>query len=73
MIAQLNVTDSTYFPYTSEGHYVVIVGAYYDEITSQYVFVVNDPHNDHCGVYPVPASAMYSYTMSHSGLVIHKD
>lgn len=73
VIAQLKVTDSAYFPYTSNGHYVVIVGAYYDEVTPQYVFVVNDPHDNHCGVYYVPSSAMYSYTMSHSGLVIHKD
>lgn len=74
VIALLKITDSTYFPYTTNGHYVVIVGIYYDMATSQYMFVVNDPHNEHCGQYVVPASSMYTYTMVHSsgGIVIHK-
>jgi hypothetical protein len=74
VIALLKITDSTYFPYTTNGHYVVIVGIYYDTATSQYMFVVNDPHNEYCGQYVVPVSSMYTYTMVHSsgGIVIHK-
>ncbi len=75
VIAQIWVTDSTYFPYmsTDVGHYVVIIGAFYDEATSQYMFIINDPHHTYCNQYKVPMASMYTYTMAHSGLVIHKD
>lgn len=69
----LKVNNTTYFPYTTNGHYVVIKGITFDESTEYYTSVVNDPHNNYSGTYYVPLSSIYDYTKAHNsgGYVIY--
>lgn len=66
--AQLKITDTNHFNYTSNGHYVVIKGIQY--VSGSYQAVVNDPHPDHCKTLNVPMDKMLSYNKAHSGFVI---
>lgn len=69
----LKITSTAYFPYTTNGHYVVIKGMTYSQSVGYYSAAVNDPHYDYCGVYNVPISAIFSYNKAHSGYIICVD
>ncbi len=69
----LKITSTAYFPYTTDGHYVVIKGMTYSPSLGYYSAVVNDPHYDYCDVYNVPISAIFSYNKAHSGYIICVD
>ncbi len=71
----INVTDMTYFPYITEGHYVVIAGMQYDAASSSYNAIIHDPHDKHCATYTVPLSAILSYNQAHKGgeLILYVD
>ena len=73
--ANMKVSSTTHFPYTTSGHYVVIKGLSFSTTTSSYNTIVNDPHDDYSATYTVPLSAMLSYTHAHSsgGYLIHVD
>jgi len=45
---QLNIIDTLYFPYTSDGHYVLVVGYFKDPITEEVSLIINDPHPTYC-------------------------
>lgn len=59
-IAILDESDP-YFEYTSDGHYVVITGAFYDSEEGACKVVLNDPHFEHSAEYILPVSALLSY------------
>lgn len=66
VIVRIKVPDNLYFPYPStEGHYVVIVGFYYDTALEQYMAIVNDPYITHSGVYTLPTAALLNYGKIH--------
>ncbi len=72
LLVQVKIYETTYFPYISNldyGHYVVVIGAYYDSQSNQYMLIVNDPHDEYCKRYIVPLSAIYSYNVRHTGCV----
>ncbi|MBQ3597685.1 MAG: RICIN domain-containing protein [Clostridia bacterium] len=72
LLVQVKIYETTYFPYISNnsyGHYVVVIGAYYDSQSNQYMLIVNDPHDQYCDRYIVPLSAIYSYNVRHTGCV----
>lgn len=65
----LKFTNTTYFPYTSNGHYVVIKGMSYSSGSAAYNAVINDPYAN--SVYYIPISVIRSYNRAHSGYIIH--
>ena len=66
VIVRIKVPDNLYFPYPStEGHYVLIVGFYYDTALEQYMAIVNDPHITHSGEYILPTAALLNYGKIH--------
>ena len=71
----MKVTSTNYFPYTLEGHYVVIKGMRYNTNTASYDSIVNDPHHTHSGIYTVPLSTLLEYSQAHryGGHLIHVD
>lgn len=71
----IKVSSTDYFPYTTNGHYVVIKGMRYNTGTATYNTIVNDPHYNYCGTYTVPLSVMLNYTHAHGsgGYLIHVD
>ncbi|GEM_PF-6569641 len=69
----LRITNTYYFPYTTNGHYVVLKGMNYSSATSSYTAVVNDPHNNYSNTYYLPVSALFSYNKTHSGYLICVD
>ena len=71
----MKVNSTTYFPYTTNGHYVVIKGMEYNSGSASYSAIVNDPHYAYSDTYIVPVSAMLGYTQAHSsgGYLIHVD
>ncbi len=44
IIVQIKITDTTYFNYTSNGHFVLVVG-FYEELGNK-MLIINDPHYD---------------------------
>lgn len=71
----LKISSTTYFPYTTNGHYVVIKGMTYSSSDGYYTAVINDPHDDYCDTYYVPVSTILDYTQAHfsGGYLIHVD
>lgn len=71
----MKVSSTDYFPYTTNGHYVVIKGMTYDSGTASYNTIVNDPHYAYSDTYTVPLSVMLDYTQAHhsGGYLIHVD
>lgn len=71
----MKVSSTEYFPYTTNGHYVVIKGMTYDIGTASYNTIVNDPHYAYCDTSTVPLSVMLNYTHAHGsgGYLIHVD
>lgn len=67
------VSNTTYFPYTTNGHYVVLKGMQYNAASETYTAIVNDPHINYCGVYSLPISALRSYNNAHSGYIIYSE
>lgn len=58
------ISSETYlsaFPYTTDGHYVVIKGV------SGNSGLVNDPHPDYSNAYTVPFSSLLNYSKAHAG------
>ncbi|MCL2513390.1 MAG: hypothetical protein FWF08_05770, partial [Oscillospiraceae bacterium] len=70
---QIKVSDTTYLPYTSAGHYVVVKDIIYDKLEGRYCVIINDPHPTKSRVYRFPLSVLLDYNKQHSGGVsIHK-
>lgn len=67
------VSNTTYFPYTTNGHYVVLKGMQYNAASETYTAIVNDPHINYCDVYSLPISALRSYNNAHSGYIIYSE
>ena len=70
IIVQIDTYNSQYFEYNSHGHYVVIIGIYYNEMNNQYICVVNDPHNEHPKQLHVPLTEIYTLNSAHGGCFI---
>ena len=64
------IDSTTYFPYTSGGHYVVIKGMQYSSSSEAYNSMINDPHYHYSNVYTVPINVIRSYNLAHSGCMI---
>lgn len=65
----LTFSNSSYFPYNSGGHYVVIRGMVYSSGSSSYTAVINDPKT--ATVRNIPIATVRSYNLAHSGYIIH--
>ena len=72
VIIQLNITDTDYFWDDTPGHYVVIRGVYYDNITNEQMIIINDPNDnpndpdDSNNLYIIPLSVIWEYTQAHT-------
>ena len=64
----LEFSSTTYFPYTSDGHYVVIKGMSYSSSSAAYNAVINDPIPG--AVRYIPISTIRSYNLADSGYII---
>ena len=65
--------DNTYFPYETDGHYIVVKGAQYDPDLKCYVLTINDPHNLYSDTYYVPIDVIYSYINPSNRFIIGCD
>lgn len=58
-------TTSPHFGYSvPDGHYVVVIGLYYDDTSGENMVIVNDPHYAHCATVILPLSAMQAYNIA---------
>lgn len=63
--------QNPYFDYTTNGHYIVYKGIYYDSDLGTYVVVINDPHPVHYKELHIPIAALYSvFTQGGSWLML---
>ncbi len=70
-ISLIYVYNSSYLPYNSDGHYVVLKGMTYS--SGSYTATINDPHYSYYDTYYVPISEILYYTQVHpsGGYIIH--
>ena len=73
VLIQLKISDQTYFPYTTDGHYVLIVGTFYDSSAGEYKAVINDPHYNYCAQRIVPINTILQYAKAHGGCTLCVD
>jgi len=72
-----NPSSTSYYPYTTGGHYVVANATKKTANTnSENYIITSDPHwvsNSvfHTGVWEIPPDVLLNYTIAHSGLIIH--
>jgi hypothetical protein len=62
VIAKTIISSSSYFSYSSDGHYVLIRG-YYKKNNTDY-FIINDPHYTYTRVIYIPVSAFYTLNVA---------
>lgn len=65
----LTFSNSSYFPYNSGGHYIVIKGMIYSSSSSTYTAMINDSKT--ATIRNIPISTIRSYNLAHSGYIIH--
>ncbi len=65
--------NNVYFPYDTDGHWLLIVGVYYHKDLQTYVATINDPHHTYSSMYHVPLSVIYQYNLAHGGCVLIED
>ena len=66
----LTINEDDYFPYSSNGHYVVVGGLLYDTSTSKEMAIIYDSHDVYCAVRTVPLNTIFEYSDANSGYVI---
>ena len=69
VLVVLKISDTTYFPYTSSGHYMVVTSL--NRSSSQNNVTVNDPHYNYSDEYVLPVSVLKTYGDNHSGYVVY--
>ena len=73
VLIRLKIPNKDYFPYTSDGHYVVLTGIYYDSSLKTYMAVINDPHYNYLAELTLPVSVLMEYNNSFGGRFSYVD
>ncbi len=78
VIALIAISDTSAFPYTTSGHYVLVRGISYNPVTQVYTVVVNDSHymyNDPTvledPVRYMTSAYLFNCVKAHLGFIIH--
>lgn len=74
VIIQTKFVSSEYFKYNTmeTGHYMVVIGMYFDTTENEYMCIINDSHDQYCDRRVVPASVVYSICVTHGGYVLKR-